>query len=94
MRYVGRDLLVLRLQAPLSEEMLEKVRSTFADIVGSGTFEQSGILPAEGNELPDLARLSFHFDRRSMGRLRQLVDLLNREVELPPGDTSRPAERR
>ncbi len=94
MRYVGRDLLVLRLQAPLSGELLEKVRTTFADIVVSGTFEQSGILPAEGDELPDLTRLSFHFDRRSMGRLRQLVDLLNREIDLPPGDTSKPSERR
>jgi uncharacterized protein (TIGR00730 family) len=94
MRYVGRDLLVLRLQAPLSEAQLEQVRSSFGDIVVSGTFEQSGILPAEGAEFPELTRLAFHFDRRSMGRLRQLVDYLNRAVELPPGDTSRPAERK
>jgi uncharacterized protein (TIGR00730 family) len=93
MRYVGHDL-VLRLQAPLSEQLLERVRSDFAGIVVSGTFEQSGILPEEGNESPDLVRLRFHFDRRSMGRLRQLVDFINREVDLPAGDTSRPAERR
>src|SRR5207248_11771540 len=41
MRYVGRDLLVLRLQAPLAPPQLEHVRATFADIVVAGTFEQS-----------------------------------------------------
>jgi hypothetical protein len=93
MRYVGRDL-VLRLQAPLSEQQLEHVRSEFAGIVVAGTFEQSGILPEEGAESPDLVRLRFHFDRRNMGRLRHLVDYLNREIVLPPGDASRPAQRR
>ena len=78
MRYVGRDL-VLRLQHPLPAEVLEQVRQAFADIVVGGTFEQSGPLPAEGGELPELSRLRFRFNRRSMGRLRQLVDFINRE---------------
>ena len=41
----------------------------------------SGPLPAEGNEasLAHLPRLRFRFDRRSMGRLRLLIDLINRE---------------
>ena len=39
--------------------------------------------PAEANEahLSTLPRLQFRFDRKSLGRLRQLIDLLNREVE-------------
>jgi uncharacterized protein (TIGR00730 family) len=93
MRYIGHDL-VLRLQAPLSEQQLEQVRSEFAGMVVSGTFEQSGILPAEGSEFPELTRLRFHFDRRSMGRLRQLVDFINREVSLPPDNPGNPAERK
>jgi uncharacterized protein (TIGR00730 family) len=76
MRYVQDDM-VLRLQKPLSEEQLERVRTSYADIVVSGTFEQSGILPQEGAEFPDLTRLRFHFNRRNMGRLRQLIDFIN-----------------
>ncbi|MFO0926029.1 MAG: LOG family protein [Gemmataceae bacterium] len=78
MRYVG-DELVLRLQKPLSEALLERVRTEFAGIVPTGTFTQSGVLPAEGDEHRDLTRLRFRFNRRSMGRLRQLIDLINRE---------------
>jgi uncharacterized protein (TIGR00730 family) len=79
MRYVGQDL-VLRLQAPLSEALLEEVRSQFADIVKSGTFEQSEALPAEANDphLAHLPRLRFRFDRHSLGRLRMLIDTINR----------------
>jgi uncharacterized protein (TIGR00730 family) len=77
MRYVGHDL-VLRLKEPLTEGVLDEVRASFGDMIVSGTFEQSGILPAEGADFPELSRLRFHFDRRSMGRLRQLIDYLNR----------------
>jgi uncharacterized protein (TIGR00730 family) len=93
MRYVGHDL-VLRLRAPLPAALLERVRSEFSSILVSGTFEQSGILPAEGDESPELTRLRFHFDRRSMGRLRQLVDLINREVDVPADAAGRAAERK
>lgn len=80
MRYVGRDL-VLRLQHPLSEPLLERIRSEFSDIVEGGTFEQTGALPQEAADrhLTALTRLRFRFDRRSLGRLRLLVDLINRE---------------
>ncbi len=82
MRYVGRDL-VFRLQSPLPEPLLERIRHEFAGILVSGTFEQGGPLPAEGDEHPSLARLRFHFNRRNMGRLRQLIDAINKGV--PPG---------
>jgi uncharacterized protein (TIGR00730 family) len=78
MRYVGPDL-VLRLQNPLPPAVLEQARTAFADIVVSGTYEQGGALAAERGELPELARLRFRFNRRAMGRLRQLVDFINRE---------------
>jgi hypothetical protein len=76
MRYVGKDL-VLRLAETLGEEALARLRADFADILVSGTFEQGGPLPAEGDEYPGMNRLRFHFNRRDMGRLRQLVDRIN-----------------
>ncbi len=80
MRYVGGDL-VLRLQHRLSEVLLEQIRGEFADIVVAGTFEQTNALPAEANDVlvAHLPRLRFRFDRRNLGRLRQLVDRINRD---------------
>jgi hypothetical protein len=81
MRYVG-ERLVLRLQQPLPETALEQLRHDFQDILASGTFEQTGPLPAEANEshLAHLTRLRFRFDRKSLGRLRELIDFVNRAV--------------
>lgn len=80
MRYVKRDL-VLRLHRPLGEPTLEKLRKDFADIARGGAFEQSGPLPAEAPDahLAHLPRLRFRFDRKSLGRLRMLIDTINRE---------------
>jgi hypothetical protein len=80
MRYVKGDL-VLRLQTPLSDRALDQVRWEFKDVVaGGGTFEQTAALPPEANEphLKDLPRLRFRFDRHNHGRLRQLIDFINR----------------
>ena len=41
---------VLRLQHALSEEMLERIRTEFADILVAGTFEQTEALPEEAND--------------------------------------------
>lgn len=80
MRYV-RDDLVLRLRKPLPLAILARVRQSYADFVVTGTFEQTdGPLPEEGGELPEMARLRFRFNRRSMGRLRQLIDFINAEA--------------
>jgi uncharacterized protein (TIGR00730 family) len=79
MRYVHRDL-VLRLNHPLSDELLQRIRIEFADILKSGTFEQTTALPAEANDqhVADLPRLRFAFDQRNIGRLRLLIDEINR----------------
>jgi uncharacterized protein (TIGR00730 family) len=84
MRYVHGHL-VLRLQTPLPEPLLERIRKEFADILVSGTFDQTEALPQEANDLEilHLPRLRFHFTRHHMGRLRQLVDLINREGTPP-----------
>ena len=85
MRYVG-DRLVLRLKRAPSEELLEEIRSEFPDILVDGTFELSIALPNELNEhyLRELPRLVFQFDRKSLGRLRQLIDKINRGVPVGP----------
>jgi len=78
MRYV-RKKLVLRLNQNLSEALLAEINNEFADILASGEFRLSPPLPEEHDEpeLVELPRLVFHFNRRSLGRLRQLIDSIN-----------------
>jgi hypothetical protein len=79
MRYV-KNKLVLRLQQTPTAELVGEINLAFADILSGGTFTVSGPLPDEKDE-PELAayaRLVFRFNRRSLGRLRQLINVLNR----------------
>ncbi len=82
MRYVKGKLVVRMLQPP-SPQLLERIRADFKDIVPYGTFELTNAFPDEANDtgLENLPRLHFHFDRRSHGRLRQMIDLINQEVD-------------
>ena len=79
MRYV-KNKLVLRLKQIPSEELLADVNAEFSDILNGGEFKLGPPLPEEKDEpdLADYARLVFRFNRRSLGRLRQLIDALNR----------------
>jgi uncharacterized protein (TIGR00730 family) len=79
MRYVRKEL-VFRLQQPPSEELLDEINARFHDILIDGRFTVSGPLPEERDEsdLAALSRLVFHFNRRAFGRLRQLIDCINR----------------
>ena len=78
MRYVD-DMLVFRLHQPPPDKKLQEINGAFGDILSSGQFDVSGPLDEERDEpqLKDMQRLVFHFNRRSLGRLRQLVDNLN-----------------
>jgi hypothetical protein len=80
MRYVRGDL-VLRLRTRLSERFLDQIKWGFGDILAGGTFEQVDALAEEANEpeLTQLPRLKFRFDRHAIGRLRQLIDVINAE---------------
>jgi len=80
--------LVLRLQHPLADGHLAAIRHQFSDLLVDGEFRQ--FAPnAEPRETDDpqqaeqaqLARLEFHFNRRSQGRLRQLIDAINGAAE-------------
>ena len=78
LRYVG-DELVLRISQPLSESDLDGLNSDFSDILVNGTIQQVAALPAESNEpeLASLPRLKMLFNRKSLGRLRQLINRVN-----------------
>lgn len=80
MRYV-REKLALRLKSQLETGFIEEINTVFADILSpGGEFVQRAALPAEKDEpqLADLPRLVFPFNRRSLGRLRLLIDCINR----------------
>jgi len=77
-RYVDGKL-VIRIQHPLTDEELARIREEFQDMVVSGDIRQQGPLPKEEDE-PDLLHLNrvvLHHHRRDAGRLRQLIDCLN-----------------
>ena len=78
MRYV-RKKLVVRLQREISDELLETLNRDFADIASGGPIERSTALPQESDDphLASLPRLIFQFDRKNIGRLRQMVDVIN-----------------
>lgn len=83
MRY-AREKLVLRLNVAPDEAALEQIHDEFSSILAKGRFSVRGPLSEERDE-PDLAelpRLVFHFNRRALGRLRQLIDWLNANVIL------------
>jgi len=76
-RYVG-DLLALRINSPLSAKTIERLNDTFNDIVVQGRIEQHpGPIGGEDGELPDKARIVLQFDRKSVGRLRLMVNEIN-----------------
>jgi uncharacterized protein (TIGR00730 family) len=71
--------LVLRLKHQPSPELIAELNDEFSDILVSGTIEAVEASPDEvnsGDEL-DKPRLALHFNRRSLGRLRLMIDRLN-----------------
>ncbi len=80
-RWVG-DLLVLRLQVAPNPQKLAELNTEFDDIVASGSIRLASPFPPErsDNDQLDLPRIALRFDRIHYGRLRQLIDALNRLV--------------
>ncbi len=77
-RYV-EDLLVIRLNKALPDDVMQEISERFASILVRGKFEQhGGPVDGENGEFPDLPRLTFCFDRRSAGKLRMLIDRINK----------------
>ncbi len=77
-RYVGKQL-AMRLTQAISSDQMAALHQQFGDLLVEGTFELRGPLPEELDEpdLRNLPRVVFTSNRRSAGRLRQLIDHLN-----------------
>ncbi|MFB8829528.1 LOG family protein [Azotobacter sp. CWF10] len=74
-----KDRFVIRMHHLLSEVALTHLCDEFADLCLSGTFEQQGSCESEQDEpeLCHLTRLSFIFNARDHGRLRELLNFIN-----------------
>ncbi len=80
MRYI-RDRLVLRLNREPSDALVERLNDEFADILEEGRIAKTAVhrLESDDEHLKSLPRLTLMFNRRNFGRLRQMIDALNRE---------------
>lgn len=78
-RQVG-DLRVLRLEKELNDAALDQLNDQFADIITSGRIKRTYALPEEANEpeLTDKPRIAFAYDHKSAGRLKEMIDLINK----------------
>jgi len=90
-RFVDGDTLILRLTFEPDDDLMQRLNDEFSDIVVSGTIERT---PPHDAEIDDedklgLHRIQVHFDRRSLGRLRAMIGVIN---EAAPGETG-PAAR-
>jgi len=77
-RYV-KDLLVIRLHRALPPAIVAALAAEFADVIETGTIAPGAAFPVERDDPTafHLPRLVFHFDRRSFGRLRTLINRIN-----------------
>jgi uncharacterized protein (TIGR00730 family) len=79
MRYVDSQL-VIRMQNPLSNEVMGCLNAEFKDLLApGGTFRQGSALPQESDD-PDtlhLPRLILDFNRTTFARLKTLIDAIN-----------------
>ena len=83
-RYAGGKL-ILRIRKSPNEEELVSLNEDFADIVVEGKIEraQPSQTELDDDDALDCERVSFVFDRRHFGRLRQLINRLNELAGLP-----------
>ena len=77
---LGDDRIELLLKAPLQAEQLDDLNHRFDDLVDQGMIQASETVDDHGLLRPCLY---FHFDRRRIGRLYQLLEQLN-DLALPP----------
>lgn len=76
-RYV-QDQLVIRLKSELSDADVEHLNTEFSDILVKGRIEKSqALLPEIGDETESLPRLVLYFNQRDLGRLYQLIAMIN-----------------
>lgn len=80
LRFVGKDL-VMRFKNPIEKSQLRHLNDNFKDIIVGGKYTASEALKDEANqpELSKLPRLVFPFNRINNGRLRELIDFMNKK---------------
>ena len=78
MRYVGGRL-VLRLNRDVDDAELAALNAEFGDLLDRGRIERTEASTSEiaADDQVDAPRLTMHFDRRSLSRLRLLIDRIN-----------------
>jgi predicted Rossmann-fold nucleotide-binding protein len=79
-RFVKQHL-VIRLNQPPSSALIDTLNHSFADILTEGKIAQTESLSEESDD-PDtlhLHRLLVPFNRKDFARLRQMIDVINRE---------------
>ncbi len=92
-RYVGEQL-VIRLNHDVSDAQVETLNQDFKDILLSGQIQKSGMLPGESNhqqpqpqqvmdQTEQLPRLVLHFNQRDLGRLYQMITVINTMGGIP-----------
>ncbi|HEV8053090.1 MAG TPA: LOG family protein [Parachlamydiaceae bacterium] len=74
-RYV-KDIFVIRMRSPLSEDQVEILNTQFASLLAEGKISLSGPLIGETDHL-ELPRIIFNHTRREIGKVRQLIDAIN-----------------
>ncbi|AFY36363.1 LOG family protein [Calothrix sp. PCC 7507] len=89
-RYVGEQL-VIRLTTDLSVSEVEQLNAEFSDILVKGRIEKSQVLPQEGqDETYKLPRLILYFNQRDLGRLYQMIAVINQMGTHSPEETGHP----
>jgi uncharacterized protein (TIGR00730 family) len=75
-----KDLFVIRLKHAPTESAVQAMNEDFADIIVGPPIKNLEPTPeeVEDGDHVGLARIGFGFNRRDYGRLRQLIDVLNR----------------
>lgn len=81
MRFV-RGQLILRLNLPVSDDLLTRLNDEFTDLLESGRIVRATAhrLESDEPESIELPRLTLNFDRKKVGRLRQMIDVINKEA--------------
>jgi uncharacterized protein (TIGR00730 family) len=81
-RFVKRDLLIRLTRAP-TPSLLKNLNENFRDILGGKAIRETEPLPEELEqpEAQKLYRILVPFNRRSFGRLRQMIDAINSEAQ-------------
>ena len=75
----GKELFVVRLKHAPTESAIASLNEDFSDIILGQKIQAVGPLPEERDDRDfiELPRIAFGFDRKSYGRFRQMIDVLN-----------------